>query len=36
MRNLEHFLCLLENGKEEEVYRFLEEVACLKEQLHRD
>lgn len=36
MKNLERFLCLLESGREEEVYRFLEEVAYLKERLHRD
>lgn len=36
IRNLEHFLRLLESGREEEVYRFLEEIACLKEQLYRD
>lgn len=36
MKNLERFLRLLESGGEEEMYHFLEEVARLKEQLHRD
>lgn len=35
MSNLEHFLHLLEGGKEEEMHRFLETMASLKERLRR-
>ncbi len=34
--NLERFLILLESGDAEKMYRFLEEVASLKERLHHE